>query len=136
MKTIQLLVLIYNANSGKWSAVLDSAQKILKIEDCTLCAITHGVLGEKTQWKECRAELGVHVQAYHKDAVPENLKPIVGDNFPCILAQYGEETILLLTPEEMKECKGGITDLKSRIYRQAAVNGWKFPGSKLKHGAG
>ena len=127
MKIIQLLILVYNADSGKWNAVVDSAKKVLQIEGCTLCTITHGITGERAQWKDCRAELGVHVQAYHKNEVPENLRPVVADNFPCILAQYGEETILLLTPEAMQECTGGVPDLKARIYRQAAVNGWKFP---------
>lgn len=127
MKTIEQLILIYNANSGKWSAFMDSAKKALQIEECALCSITHGLMGERSQWKECKAEIGVHIQAYHKDEVPEHLKTAAGNAYPCILAQHGAETILLLTPDELRECKGGVPDLISRLHRQAAVNGWEFP---------
>ena len=46
---IKRLVLVYDANSGTWSAVLDSARKLLSLDACGLCAITHGLAGEKSE---------------------------------------------------------------------------------------
>ncbi len=53
---IRRLILIYNADAGKLSALVDSARKVLKLNGCALCSITHGLAGEKDEWRgmSCR----------------------------------------------------------------------------------
>lgn len=134
MKVVQTLILVYNADSGSWSALVDSTKKLLRVEGCTLCAITHGLLAERPQWRECREELGVHVQAYHRDDVPPPLRALAGEELPCILAQSGADTVRLLDSAAMLQCKGSVEDVKARLYRQAAVNGWRFPTERTQGG--
>jgi len=71
---VDSLLFIYDANSGKIGAFLDSARKVLMIGGCALCTITHGVLGEKAEWKECKATLGVPIRYYHRDDAPVQLQ--------------------------------------------------------------
>ena len=72
-------------------AFLDSAKKVLMLGGCALCTITHGILGERAEWKECQEELGVPIHYYHRDDLTPSLKSIVNEHFPCILAQIGTQ---------------------------------------------
>ncbi len=119
---IDALVFVYNANSGKISAFLDSAKKVLMVDGCALCTLTHGILGEKKEWKECREELGVPIRYYHRDDLSGILKRVVNERFPCILAQSGTNYTMLLEPEVLERCRGDIRDLKGRISYYLAAN--------------
>ncbi len=81
------LIFIYDANSGKMGAFFDSTKKLLMIRGCALCSITHGIFGEKNEWKDCKEVLGVPITYYHKDEIPDHLKEIAANNLPCILAR-------------------------------------------------
>ncbi len=121
-KKIDRLIFIYDANSGKIGAFLDSTRKLLMIGGCALCTITHGVLGEKSEWKECQEELGVPITYYHRDEIPESLKEMVTGHLPCILAQVGRRYIMLLEPAVLKRCQGDVRDLRGRINYYLAAN--------------
>ncbi len=41
-RTIERLILVFDANAGPFSALVDSAKKLLRINGCSLCALTHG----------------------------------------------------------------------------------------------
>ena len=93
-RTIDRLIFVFNADSGLLSALLDSAKKVLQIKGCTLCAITHGLAGEKSDWSECKAELGVQVDYLHRDELKPDLRRLVGDGLPCVVAQADGEQVL------------------------------------------
>jgi hypothetical protein len=121
-KKVDTLIFIYDADSGKLGAFLDSTKKLLMIGGCALCAITHGILGEKNEWKECREELGVPITYYHKDEIPEFLKGKVAGHLPCIVALVGKIYVILLEPAVLKRCRGDVRDLKGRINYYLAAN--------------
>ena len=125
-RKVNRLILIYDANSGKIGAFLDSTKKLLMIGGCALCTITHGILGEKTEWKECKEELGVSIAYYHKDEIPEYLQEMVNGHLPCILAQAGGKALMLLEPEVLTRCRGNVDDLKGRIRYYLAANNLKI----------
>ncbi|MBI4397373.1 MAG: hypothetical protein HY548_09775 [Elusimicrobia bacterium] len=127
MKRIQSLIFIYNADSGKWGAFIDSAKKVLMIQGCPLCTITHSVFGEKAQWKACKEEMGVPIRVYHRDEVPEAYKTMAENNYPCILAQTDKGVDLLAGPDVMRRCRGDAWDLKSRLYHHASLIDLEFP---------
>lgn len=63
------LIFVYNANSGKLSAALDIAHKILSPSTyaCALCTLTHDSLSEKSQWADFRKK-SIHTFTFlHKD---------------------------------------------------------------------
>ena len=75
---------VYNANSGAWSAVFDTAHKILSPSTyaCNLCQLTHGVFGEREAWKEFKKRWPHRLEFYHHDEFekihpPQKRYPVV-----------------------------------------------------------
>ncbi len=125
-KTIDRLIFIYNAGSGKLDAFIDSAKKLLTIKGCALCSITHSIAGEKKEWKECRQELGVPIDFYHKDEIPESFKNMVAHQLPCIVAQAEGKYIMLVSPDVLERCRGNVDDLKGRIHYYLSAHNFKI----------
>ena len=121
-RKIDGLVLVFDATSGPLGAVFDTAKKLLRIRGCALCAITHGALGERSEWRSCRAALGVPVEYFHKDDLPQVLHGKVGD-LPCILARVGEAFVPLVEPEVIARCGGSVAELRGKIVYHAARKG-------------
>jgi len=130
-RKIKRLLFVFNANAGKWSAFVDSTKKLLMIKGCALCTITHGILGEKAEWKDCKEELGIPVDYLHKDEIDSEIKEIVGSNLPCILAETEGEFIMLVTSEVLERCSGSVPDLKGKIYYYAEIKDLEIPHRKL-----
>ncbi|MCL6218401.1 GTPase [Zunongwangia pacifica] len=101
------LIFVYNANSGAWNSVLDSAHKMLKPEtySCKLCAVTHGLTGEKKSWKKYRKSSNVPMEFYHKDEFLKTFasKYLLKFEFPAVLYPENEELQVLISAEEFKE---------------------------------
>ncbi|BAO54741.1 hypothetical protein [Nonlabens marinus] len=56
---VEKLIFVYNANSGKVNALLDSAHKIVSPStyQCRLCELTYGTLKENKEWVRFRESL-------------------------------------------------------------------------------
>ena len=130
-RKIDRLIFVFNAGSGSINAFLDSARKLLQIKGCTLCTITHGLAGEKSEWKDCKEEIGVPVDYVHKDEIGPELGRVVGDQLPCVVAEAGGELILLLTPDVLDRCKGSVADLKGRLTVFSSMKGLELPLTAL-----
>jgi hypothetical protein len=63
------LLFVYNADSGKLNALKDYVHKIVKPSTypCSLCAVTYGNLGMKSEWKVFVAGLGIPTEFLHRD---------------------------------------------------------------------
>lgn len=120
---IDRLIFVYNADSGLLGAVIDSARKLLAIKGCALCSITHAITGEKDEWKTCKEELGVPIDYVHRDNIPSEIRPVVGNNLPCVVAKAGDRYYLLLNPSVLQRCRGSVADLKGRLLFHASVQG-------------
>ncbi len=129
-RLIRRLVLVFDASSGKLSAWVDSARKIFRLKGCALCSITHGLAGEKDDWKDCQAELGVPVEYLHRDELVGDLKALVGDRMPCVVAETDDEPLIILTPEALERCRGSVNDFKGRLLTHAAMNDLEIPDSE------
>lgn len=128
-RPIDRLVLVYAADSGFASSVVDSARKLLKLKGCSLCAITHGLAGERSEWRECREEIGVPVEVYHRDDVPEAVSAAAGDSLPCVLAEADGELVPILGPEILERMRGDVADFKGRLIARAAMRGLHLPSA-------
>lgn len=126
-KDIDRLLFVFNADSGAFNAFLDSAKKLLMINGCALCSITHGLTGEKSDWKHCKEELGVPIDYVHRDDVDEDLEALVGDQLPCIVAEADGDQVLLITPDVLNRCHGSVADLKGRLNYFASIHQLAFP---------
>ncbi len=124
---IDQLVLVYNADAGLASALQDSAKKLFQLNGCTLCSITHGVAGERTEWKECKAAFGVPVAYFHRDDMPDDLRAATSGELPAVVAKVGREYVHLLGPDTLARCNGKVADLKGRIRHHARLRGLTLP---------
>lgn len=121
-QTIERLIFIYNANSGLSSAVLDSAKKLFRLEACGLCTITHGLLKEKQAWKNCQAGFNLPIDYFHKDDYPDNLREVVKDKLPCIVAQISPKPLILLNDEQINSCRGDVVALETKLKKSIEKN--------------
>ncbi|HEV8582370.1 MAG TPA: hypothetical protein VGX68_25160 [Thermoanaerobaculia bacterium] len=126
-RQIDRLIFVFSADSGSFNAFLDSAKKVLRIKGCTLCAITHGLAGEKSEWRECREELGVQIDYVHRDEISEDLRRVAGDNLPCVVAGTNGDLVYLLGPDVLERCRGSVADLKGRLRVFAAMRQLELP---------
>ena len=127
-REISRLVLVFDANAGKLNAFVDSVKKVLMVSGCSLCAITHGLAGERDEWKDCKQEFGVPVDYLHRNEIPEVLSKQIAGQLPCIVADVDGEFILPLTPEVLERCRGSVADLKGRILYYMATKNLMLPG--------
>src|SRR5688500_9769004 len=101
---IDRLLLIFDAQSGAAAAFVDSAKKVLRVQGCALCEVTHGIARERSEWRSCKEELGVPVDYLHRDEIPEHLAPIVGE-LPCIVAETAKGPVPLVPASAIKRCR-------------------------------
>jgi hypothetical protein len=120
---VDRLIFIFDANSGAWDAFVDSAKKVLRIKGCALCQITHGLVAEKSEWRECQEALGVPVEYLHRDELTEELRPLVEGRLPAIVADHGGEKTLLLDDAAISRCRGSVEDLRGKLLFHAAKQG-------------
>ncbi len=121
-KSVRRLILVFDAASGKLSAMVDSARKLFRLKGCALCSITHGLAGEKDDWQDCQTELGVTVDYLHSDELSGRIVQVVGDRLPCVVAETEEGLQMLLTPEVLERCRGSVDDFKGRLLTHAAMH--------------
>ena len=127
-RVIRRLVRVFDANAGARSALVDSSRKLFRVKGCSLCEITHGVLGERAGWTSCREALGADVEYLHRDELDEEIEKVVGDALPCVLADAGGGLEMLLGPEVLDRCAGSIDDFRGRLMHHAARVGMTIEG--------
>lgn len=125
--SIERLIFVYKANSGLLNAIIDSARKVLMVNGCALCEITHGLAGEKREWRACEAELGVPIDYLHLDELDHDLQTFLGANLPAVVAQVRGERKLLMGPDVLSRCGGSVNDFRTRLNFHAALHGLELP---------
>ena len=126
-RPIDRLVFVYAADSGLWSAVVDSAKKLFTVKGCSLCAITHGLAGERFEWRECKEELGVPIDVYHRDDMPQEIERATDGELPKVLARVGDELVPILGPDVLERMRGNVADFRGRLTTHAAMRGLEIP---------
>lgn len=120
---ITRLIFVFDAESGLFGAVIDSARKMLLLNGCALCSLTHGVAGERTEWRTCKEEIGVPIAYHHRDDLPALVKAVATE-LPCVVAEVdGSRFEVLLPRASLVECRGSVSELKARIFIRALSKG-------------
>src|SRR5271166_2113589 len=127
---IDRLSFIFDANSGLGAAILDSVRKVIRLNGCDLCTITHGITREKKEMSTCRESLGVPVDYVHRDEMDGAMIEATGNRLPAVVAHSGSSTWLLLDRDIISRCKGSVGDLRGRLSFFAAKLGLVLPDAK------
>jgi len=106
------LLFVYNANSGRLNAVLDSAHKFLSPSTypCSLCTLTYNTFGEKKLWKKFREECSVEMDFLHTDELEKKNSNQIYE-LPVILSEEDLRFTTIMSCKELNETK----DLSSLI---------------------
>ena len=101
------LIFVYNADSGKWNALVDSLHKAVSPSTytCKLCELTYGSLGEKKAWREFLNSLDTETEFLHKDEFLKAYASKFGHKFefPVVLAQTNLGLEVFLSKTEFEE---------------------------------
>ena len=99
------LIFIYNANSGKRNAILDSMHKIFSPStyDCNLCDITYGLVSENRTWKKFHEESKHDMVFLHKDEFAKKYASKFGAKFtfPIVLIEGINGLEVFISTEEL-----------------------------------
>ena len=126
-RSIDELTFVYNADSGALALLADGVRKLLGVGECTLCDLTHGMTGERAEWRSCKATLGVQTQMLHRDEMDPALARLVDGRLPCVVARSGDDVLVLLSPEVIRRCQGSAADLRGKLSYYAARHGLDLP---------
>jgi len=91
------LVFVYNADSGFTAALFDSAHKLLSPQtyECNLCALTHGLLGPKSEWSTFLNALPGTKRFLHRDEFFLSYPEMAGTPLPAIFKTNGSQLQIL-----------------------------------------
>lgn len=109
------LVFVYNANAGLFSAITDTAHKILSPDtyECRLCYHTYGAFGMLRPWKEFLEQLGVPLAFYHRNEFHTAFRrPDI--DLPVILTEQEGALQVLVSAEEIDAC-ADLEELKQKV---------------------
>ncbi|TRO65635.1 GTPase [Christiangramia sabulilitoris] len=101
------LIFVYNADSGKLNALMDSLQKVVNPSSysCKLCELTYGLVDEKKEWKKFRQSLDVKTDFLHKNEFLKTYASKFGHKFefPVVLAQTDKGLEVFISKNEFSE---------------------------------
>lgn len=118
---IEKLIFIYNANSGKRNALLDTIHKLVSPNtyDCNLCDITFGVFTENKLWRKFRSDSKLAMEFLHKDDYLKKYKSKFNYKFtfPIVLAVHSDSLSVFITTEELNGYKNAESLMQSVVKR-------------------
>lgn len=127
-RPIARLIFVYDADSGILGATIDGLKKLLFLRGCALCAITHGVISERSEWSLCKDDLGVPVDYWHRDETRPQLVRLRDERWPCVIAEVApEEHVVVLRRDVLERCKGSVSDFRGRLLHHAVRLGLSLP---------
>jgi hypothetical protein len=112
---IERIVLVYDADGGIAGEISYVVGKLRGTSHCSLCDITHGVTGEKSAWRSCRAALGVPVDALHRNELDRAQRRAVDGKLPCVLARTEDGYERIVERDALEGCEGDVDRLRARI---------------------
>jgi len=120
---IKGLVGIYNAEGTLRGELTYWVGARLGRAHCGLCDITHGSIKEKAEWKRCREGLPVPFDTFHRDDQPDDIRRLLGNSLPAVVAQTESGFVLLLGPQQLAHCAGSPSRLVDALTSAATQVG-------------
>jgi hypothetical protein len=120
MNATSPLLFVYNADSGLFNTLGDIGHKLFSpaTYPCRLCAITHGVLAERAEWRAFVESLGVPCEFLHRDQFRDRF-PSGGIPLPAVFRLVDGQPRVCVEAAALTACSG-LVDLKALIRRDCA----------------
>ncbi len=132
--TIARLVGIYNAEHTLRGELAYWVGARLGRAHCALCDITHGLVRERADWRECRDGLPVPFDTFHLDDQPADVRALLDGRAPAVVARTDVGLTLLLGEAELDRCGGSPEKLSAALTEAATRAGldWVQSGRDLR----
>lgn len=114
------LIGIYDADATLWGEVSYWIGARLGRRHCSLCDVTHGVFTKKSSWDSCASSLPHPFVTYHRNDMPDHVRPIVAGRFPVIVFDDGSRPVVLMNDEEISRANGSPEELVELIRARLA----------------
>lgn len=102
------LVGVYDADSTLRGELAYWIGARLGRRHCSLCAITHGSVRQRPEWKACQSGLPVPFDNYHRNDQPETIRVAANGAAPVVVAETDGGHVVLLTAADLDGCNGSI----------------------------
>lgn len=116
---IQRLIGVYNAEGTLRGELAYWVGARLGRAHCSLCDITHGLVRERSDWRQCRDGLPVPFDTYHLDDQPDAVRTLLDGRAPAVVADTATGLVLLLDGDEIEQCNGSPDELARALTRAA-----------------
>lgn len=115
------LVFVYNADGGVLNSIMDSAHKLFapSTYQCALCAVTHGIAGMRSDWKDYMRSLPYETRFYHRDGFQRDWSGIA-DELPAIFFQATANDMKILVARSELEAVSSVAQLTALLGRRIA----------------
>lgn len=109
------LVFVYNADSGLFNTMADIGHKLFSpaTYPCDLCAITHGLLSERAEWRRFIESLSAPCEFLHRDQFRARF-PDVQALLPAIFRECEGRLVLCADAMAIAACES-LVDLQALI---------------------
>lgn len=124
---IDRLILVYDADTGRWSRLRAIATHLLARKGCALASITHDLFGVKPEWRDHRVGLGVKVTCMTRDRIPPRIRAAVGHRIPAVVAEVMDEYVVVLDRDALRRSQGNVLDFAIRLEVYASLKGLLLP---------
>ncbi len=114
------LVGVYDADSTLRGELAYWVGARLGRRHCSLCAITHGSVHQRPEWKACQAGLPVPFDTYHRNDQPDSIRAASGGEAPVVVAATDIGQVVLLDAGDLEACDGAIDRMVAAIEQSAA----------------
>ena len=127
MQSDRSLLFVYNAGRETLTTVNDPLMKTAASgsERCSLHALTYSPVGMKKEWKRFLHDIAVPVRFLSRDEFLSEF-PAIQTTFPAAFIKAGEEIFILVSTEEIGQCRQ-IEDLvgivRDRVSRLSGAAG-------------
>ena len=121
--TIERLIGVYNAEHTLRGELAYWVGARLGRAHCALCDITHGLVRERADWRECRDGLPVPFDTFHLDDQPADVRTLLDGRAPAVVARTDSGLTLLLAGAELDRCEGSPEKLATALTDAAARAG-------------
>jgi hypothetical protein len=124
--TVRRLVGVYDASGTIGGELSYFVRARIGLAHCALCAITHGRVRERSDWRACRDQLPVAFVTYHRDDQPDEVEQAAAREAPVVLAETSDGLVRLLGPVELARCNGSPSALYNALIAAAQRHGLGF----------
>ena len=115
MNSVRKIYCIYNAEGSLKGELKYLYKKYFKDIKCSMCDITHNTFTQKNKWKNKCLTFPLDIECMHLDELPRDIKILVKDKTPCVVAQTDSTNKIIIKDEELIHMEGDVDSFFSHL---------------------